>query len=186
MRLLLTVLATAAVFAYTAAAASAHFEGYRPQPHGLKPRAELRYANVQVAHASWALSHLRMMVKNGTTLPPGYVRNHRWLLEHAQRLRREALTRIQAATLPAHYAGWLCIHNGAYPGAPHEGWSRYGTYSGPLQMTRPWMGYDLDWGGMSYIDVFRIAERVAAGQGFSYSFMARQWPETYPPCASRF
>jgi hypothetical protein len=86
----------------------------------------------------------------------------------------------------AHLAGWLCIHNGAYPGAPHEGYSRYGTYTGPLQMTRPWAGYDLDWGAMSFTAVYAIAEKVAAAHGFSYSWMAGQWPQTYPPCAGRF
>jgi hypothetical protein len=89
----------------------------------------------------------------------------------------------------AHLAGWLCIHNGAYPGAPHEGRGRNGPYSGPLQMTSPWMGHyppGGSWDNLSDSAVYAIAESVAAGQHFSYSFMRGQWPNTYPPCASRF
>jgi hypothetical protein len=90
------------------------------------------------------------------------------------------------AKRPAHYTGWMCIHNGAYPGAPHEGNSATGTYTGPLQMTNPWMGYSGNWYYMPVVSVFWIAEKVAARYHFAYWFMKGQWPNTYPPCARYF
>jgi hypothetical protein len=93
------------------------------------------------------------------------------------------------SVLPPHYAGWSCITNGAYPGAPHEGNGYNGRYSGPLGMSTPWMGFyppGRDWVHSSVVSVYWIAERVAARYGFAYAFMRGQWPNTYPPCAGRF
>lgn len=89
----------------------------------------------------------------------------------------------------AHLAGWLCIHNGAYPGAPHEGRGRNGPYSGVLQMTSPWMGNyapNGSWDNLSDNAVYALAEREFRGTGYSRSWLAGQWPSTYPPCAARF
>jgi hypothetical protein len=90
-----------------------------------------------------------------------------------------------------HYRGWLCIHLGPSFNStgPHEGNSSSGTYTGPLQMTNPWLGQSApggSWAAAPLSTVFAIAERVARRYGFSSSFMAGQWPNTYPPCAGYF
>lgn len=93
------------------------------------------------------------------------------------------------AARPAHYAGWNCITNGAYPGAPHEGNGYNGPYTGPLGMTTPWMGQyppGRDWVHSPIVEVYKIAEKVMARTGFSYSAMKGQWPNTFPPCARYF
>jgi hypothetical protein len=133
-----------------------------------KPRtlvAKLRLARAQVAH-------------DRATGDP-------WLARDMKHLRQ--LKRLLA--VPPHYRGWSCITNGAYPGAPHEGNGYAGSYSGPLGMTTPWMGYrppGRDWVHSRIVDVYWIAERVSARQGFSWSWMKGQWPNTFPPCARWF
>lgn len=94
-----------------------------------------------------------------------------------------------AATRPAHLAGWLCIHNGRYPGAAHEGngWSPNGLYSGPLQMSSGWGGYAVsDWNALPEMKVYADAEAVASREGFRPTWMSGQWPNTYPGCADLF
>jgi hypothetical protein len=116
-----------------------------------------------------------------------------WYRTHL-RVKHEAVKilarrRQQVLGAAGHLAGWSCITNGAYPGAPHEGHGWNGPYSGPLQMTNPWMGYSAphgDWNSIGDRAVYAIADRVAAQHGYSYSWMAGQWPNTYPPCANRF
>lgn len=106
----------------------------------------------------------------------------------ARRLLRVARARTRTAR-SAHYAGWSCITNGASPRAPHEGNGHNGPYSGPLGMTTPWMGHmppGGDWVRAPRVAVYAIAESVAAAHQFSYSFMAGQWPRTFPPCAGYF
>jgi hypothetical protein len=93
--------------------------------------------------------------------------------------------------VPAHYRGWLCIHLGPSFNStgPHEGNSWSGTYTGPLQMTNPWMGHRApggSWASIPMRAVFAIAEQESAKYGFSYSYMSGQWPNTYPPCARYF
>lgn len=113
---------------------------------------------------------------------------HHWL-GRDRTYARQILRMLRAAVLPAHYAGWSCITNGAYPGAAHEGNGYNGRYSGPLGMTTPWLGHyppGSDWVHSSVTAVYWIAEREAARARFAYSFMKGQWPNTYPPCAGRF
>jgi hypothetical protein len=104
-------------------------------------------------------------------------------------IRAQQRARERQRTRASHVAGWSCITNGAYSGAPHEGNGYNGPYTGPLGMTDPWMGYSSpgsDWVHTPVGVVYAIAEKVAAQYGFSYSFMAHQWPNTYPPCAGYF
>jgi hypothetical protein len=117
----------------------------------------------------------------------------RWGCQAVQWLTRElkeTRATLRKVAMPNHYAGWSCITNGAYLGAPHEG-NGYNPlgYSGPLGMTTPWAGYmppGRDWVHASRAAVYAIAERVSARYGFSDSWMRSQWPQTYPPCAGYF
>lgn len=92
------------------------------------------------------------------------------------------LTRARAAAAPAHLAGWECIHGGE-----GDGWNPSHDYSGPLQMTSGWEGYPIsDWDTIPRMQVYADAEAKAAENGFSYSWMAGQWPNTFPRCARFF
>lgn len=121
---------------------------------------------------------------------PGSVCVHGQRLVHdvalLRRIAAKLAARADAVRVASHYAGWDCIHNGAYPGAPHEGDSATGTYTGPLQMTYPWAGYYVHWHDVSIGAVYAIADRVAAARGYSYAWMSGQWPQTFPPCARYF
>lgn len=135
---------------------------------------------------------------------PGAICSHGQRLVHALRVLRRIDARIAAAAAaraareaararatagPAHLAGWLCIHNGRGPGYPHEGtgWNPSHEYSGPLQMGGGWGGYPVsDWNALPEEQVYEDAEVVAAAHGFDYSWMAGQWPRTFPPCADLF
>jgi hypothetical protein len=109
-------------------------------------------------------------------------------LHHLLRLWKERRQEAQSYyhKTSSHLAGWRCITNGAYPGAPHEGNGVNGQYSGPLGMTNPWMGHSGDWVHMNSNDVYAIADHEAAAQGYAYSWMKGQWPNTFPPCAGHF
>jgi hypothetical protein len=88
-----------------------------------------------------------------------------------------------------HYAGWSCITNGATPTSAHEGNGYNGSYSGPLGMTTPWAGHyppGSDWVHSDRSSVYAIAEEEASKHGWNYSWMAGQWPNTFPPCAGFF
>jgi hypothetical protein len=139
---------------------------------------------VRIAHDRGVVAAVdREARSSGSAL---FIEWHEWLTRqwHARDL-AAARAALQRMTLPAHYAGWNCIHNGAYPGAPHEGSGTNGPYSGWLQMTNPWLGQSGNWNAMGAA-VYAVAERVAARQGFSPAFMRGQWPNTYPPCARFF
>jgi hypothetical protein len=131
------------------------------------------------------------------TAVPGPICSHGQRLVHAlgvlHRIDAKLAARAaaaRAAAEPAHLAGWLCIHYGRHPGVPgdpHEGTGWNGQYSGPLQMHPYWGGYPVtDWNALPEMQVYADAEKVAAAQGFSYSWMAGQWPNTFPPCADLF
>lgn len=139
-----------------------------------------------ILHANLAIhfarTHRRLLsVKSGRR----YLQAHRYVLHYSTNKIRQ----LEWSGLPAHYTGWHCITYGAYPGAAHEGHGYNGPYTGPLQMTSPWMGHSApngDWNTLSDTQVYWVAERVAAAYGFSYSFMAGQWPNTFPPCSRYF
>lgn len=95
--------------------------------------------------------------------------------------KRVAAKRLLAAR-PAHWALWNCIHNGAYPGAPHEGNSSSGTYTGPLQMTYPWDGFYVHWYSVPIATVYHYAEIGFQQHGYSTYWLEHQWPNTAPPC----
>jgi hypothetical protein len=128
--------------------------------------------------------------------------NHRWLLHrpltrpvalHALRFARaeiswtvRELAQTRAALRPrvlvGHMAGWLCIHAGE-----GDGWNPSHSYSGPLQMTPYWSGYPVyDWDTVPMAQVFADADTVAREHGYSYGWMAGQWPNTFPRCAGYF
>jgi hypothetical protein len=153
----------------------------------------------QIAHSQdvvefFTVGHARWMVASRhsscSTVPwtvtckhaRGMLGAHRWLLHRAR-------VKYQRYTLPSHYAGWSCITNGAYPRAPHEGNGYNGSYSGPLGMTTPWLGFyppGGDWVHAPRAAVYAIADKVASAHHYSYGFMHGQWPATYPPCARFF
>lgn len=167
----------------------------------LDPHRQLVLATRTVKVAESTLAFLRQYPRAGTPRVRARVwRNHRWLLRYGlaeqeraegrlAQLREAARQRAIARSRPAHYAGWSCITNGATPTSPHEGNGYNGPYTGPLGMTTPWMGHyppGSDWVHSPVTAVYAIAESVAARYGFSYSFMAGQWPQTFPPCAGFF
>lgn len=115
----------------------------------------------------------------------------RWIVSlwNGRRDRAYRAYKILLRSRPAHFAGWSCITNGAYPGAAHEGNGYNGSFTGPLGMTTPWMGHyppGRDWVHTPAVEVYRIAEAESAKRGFSYSWMVGQWPNTFPPCARFF
>jgi hypothetical protein len=151
-----------------------------------KHETKLHYANRLIWHGKtalkWIKTHKRFVL--ATVGPDPYrvqVRDHRWELRYGLRLKREQLRRIYYSSLPAHYRGWICIHNreGAWNSNTGNG------YYGGLQATYGWFGVsrmDL----LSPLAQMRHAENVARSNGFSYSFMKGQWPNTFPPCANYF
>lgn len=120
----------------------------------------------------------------------GVFKFHRWMIHRALRWIEQARSRLHnkstslrlSATGIAHYALWNCIHNGAYPGAPHEGNSSSGTYTGPLQMTYPWAGHYVHWYYVPITTVYEIAENEYRAHGYSTVWLEGQWPNTSPPC----
>jgi hypothetical protein len=82
---------------------------------------------------------------------------------------------------PVHYSGWVCIHRqeGAWNSNTGNG------FYGGLQMHK-------GWGGVLYahllspIAQIRLAEDGYRRSGYSHSWLAGQWPNTYPPCAGHF
>jgi hypothetical protein len=199
-----TILIAAALLLCSSATAQAHMLRH---PRRMTAGQQLRYAERTIAHARteirWARSELhRVRAARGKTTDSTdprrasawrdhvirarvILQGHAWLLTYG----RQQLAAANARLLPAHYAGWRCITNGAYPGAPHEGNGYNGPYSGPLGMTTPWMGFrppGPDWVHSPVVAVYRIAETVMARSGFSYGSMRGQWPLTFPPCAGYF
>lgn len=163
----------------------------------LKPRAELSCAKRNRDHAqatvAWALHEKqRVLSSDRSSLPKlnHLIRDHRWLARVMVERIAEAKRRLAVSRAGSgHYAGWACITNGAYPGAPHEGNGYNGSYTGPLGMSTPWAGHSppaSDWVHTPVSAVYAIAEQEAARHGFSYSWMVSQWPSTYPPCSARF
>ena len=53
-------------------------------------------------------------------------------------------------------------------------------------MSYGWMGVVGNAALLSPARQMALAEQVAAQHGWSYSWMAGQWPNTYPPCAGLF
>jgi hypothetical protein len=81
----------------------------------------------------------------------------------------------------AHRVGWLCIHSreGAWNANTGNG------YYGGLQAHLNWYGvYRMDL--LSAEAQMAHAETVYRSTGYSHSWLAGQWPNTYPPCAGLF
>jgi hypothetical protein len=93
-----------------------------------------------------------------------------------------ARTLSSASPQPGHLAGWLCIHarEGAWDAQTGNG------YYGGLQMTYGWAGRVENAALLSPAAQMAAADAEAAEHGFAYSWMAGQWPRTYPPCAGYF
>jgi hypothetical protein len=104
---------------------------------------------------------------------------HRHLLAH--RAKRGTCPR-SASTHASHLSGWICIHDreGAWNSQTGNG------YYGGLQMSYDWMGVVTNAALLSPGEQIAIADRVAREHSYAYSWMAGQWPRTYPPCASYF
>ena len=138
----------------------------------------LRCAKVNIRHGKQLLKFLRHHRQAGTIRSRRSVRSSgRYLVRYGRRHLRVAISR----TRPAHYYGWLCIHN-------REGsWSDDGgPYYGGLQMSEDWMGVVHHANDLSPMEQMWKAENVSAQHGFSYSWMRGQWPNTFPPCADYF
>jgi hypothetical protein len=88
---------------------------------------------------------------------------------------------LQSASV-GHMQGWLCIHarEGAWDAQTGNG------YYGGLQMTYGWAGRVSNAAQLSPGQQMAAAEAEAAEHGWAYSWMAGQWPNTFPPCAGYF
>jgi hypothetical protein len=111
-----------------------------------------------------------------------------WLKREYNETEVKLHPRVSAAS---HWKGWSCITHGPNfnDTGYHEGNGYNGSYTGPLGMSTPWAGYyppTGDWVTTPVATVYAIAERVAAANHFRYSWMAGQWPQTFPPCAGYF
>jgi hypothetical protein len=140
--------------------------------------AHMSCAKINIKHGKQLLRFLRYNVEAGTRKSRQSVRRSGlFLIHYGRRQLRDAYSR----TRPAHYDGWLCIHN-------REGsWSDDDwPYYGGLQMSEGWMGVVHHANDLSAMAQMWLAERVASKYGFSYKFMKGQWPNTFPPCANYF
>lgn len=143
-------------------------------------QAQLRCGQENVRRGTTTLHFLRRHKKVGTSKSRKSVRRSaHYVINYGYRHIQRANYRM----LPAHYNGWVCIHQ------REAAWNDANApYYGGLQMSWNWMkavpGGDA--GKLSPLHQMRIAERVSATQGFSYDWMHGQWPNTYPPCASYF
>lgn len=109
---------------------------------------------------------------------------HRWqkAVRYWVKVRKEAWATMHPAPVVSHWQGWWCIHGGE-----GNGWNPTHKYSGPLQMTPYWAHYPVyDWNTLPIADVFAKADHIAQQHGYSYRWMQRQWPNTFPPCARYF
>jgi len=138
----------------------------------------LRCAKVNIRHGQQLLRFLKRHRQAGTIRSRRSVRSSgRYLVRYGRRHLRVAISR----TRPAHYYGWLCIHNG-------EGAWNANTGNGFFGGLQAHYG----WGGIPRMDLLSpmqqmwVAEREAGKNGFSYSWMRGQWPNTFPPCANYF
>lgn len=122
--------------------------------------------------------------KHTTSVP--FLRWERHLWVHRRVIARKMASRRLRARSPSgvgHWALWNCIHNGRYPGAPHEGNSSSGTYTGPLQMTSHWDGFPVsNWYYLPIGQVYADAEIAFRQHGYSTYWLEGQWPNTAPPC----
>lgn len=87
-----------------------------------------------------------------------------------------------SSSYPSHEAGWECIHSreGAWDADTGNG------YHGGLQMSYGWAGRVGDAAQLSPSEQMAIADAEAREHGYSYGWMASQWPNTFPPCAGYF
>lgn len=111
---------------------------------------------------------------------------NRRLFSNASRNLKSALAARKALLtprLPAHYAGWMCIHS--YEGA----WGATnpnGHYNG-LQMTYNWLGIIKgNPNNYSPIQILWAAETGYANNHYSRSWLQGQWGQTIGPCWQYF
>lgn len=153
-------------------------------------RAELHCARANRQHALATILWARAAQRNLTALDATtaivlsrVVRDHRWLY-HAMTARiGEAQRRLLAASRPAHYALWMCIHGGEGAwGATNPN----GHYNG-LQMTWGWgelVGNPNDYSPMQVIWAAEHALQSAMQRGRAYAlqWLNGQWGQTIGPC----
>jgi len=122
------------------------------------------------------------IVSPALRLPPPWraVVFRRWQLRHRQAHRLSSTCAVRAAA--SHLSGWLCIHHGEGAWNSQTG----NGYYGGLQMSYGWMGVVGNAALLSPGAQIRLADQVARAHGYSYSWMAGQWPNTFPPCAGYF
>lgn len=110
--------------------------------------------------------------------------NHWLKLDRAyvRKLQRLIYLARQRTLYPAHMPGWLCIHSreGAWNSNTGNG------YYGGLQMTHGWMGLVGYAHLLTPLQQMRAAETGYQRSGYSHSWLAGQWPNTYPPCGAYF
>lgn len=145
----------------------------------ITPSRELALANLTVKHARDVLGFLRANPAAGTALSRLKVAlDHRWLLRFGFSERARALARIRAAARPAHYALWLCIHEGEGAWNDNTG----NGYYGGLQAHYNWYGVarmDL----LTPLQQMQAAERAYAANLYSTTWLWGQWRADYSRCS---
>jgi len=147
-----------------------------------KPRHELNCGYRNLHHANSLQKFLRTNPQAGTLRTREQLwKDSSWLKKYATKHISTAKQRMYVSSRPAHYNGWICIHNleGSWydKGAP---------YYGGLQMSYGWAGRVTDASLLSPMQQMWAAENEAAEHNFNYTWMQGQWPNTFPPCSGYF
>lgn len=162
---------------------------------------QVKYYNANILHAQntlhWFHSQAGSWALDGKRYPAAYSVAQRQILFHVRLLKaatrklNEVKAKLQPK-LPAHYAGWMCIHGDQhYRHAPGGEGAWYATnpnghYNG-LQMTINWMGV-ISGNPNNYtpIQILWAAETGYKNSGYSSQWLQGQWGQTISPCWQYF
>lgn len=104
---------------------------------------------------------------------------HLYIIQYS----KNKLAQLLTPPLPAHYKGWICIHNGEGAWNSQTG---NGFYGG-LQMTYGWMGLVGNAALLSPLQQMWAAEKgLQENWNNRFAWLSGQWPHTYPPCSGYF
>jgi hypothetical protein len=157
----------------------------KPSDHSL--RSLERWNVKRIRHAGYVL---RFFERHPKILYAKRTSNKAWRIVHAhQKMRRHARARLavirQRMSIPPHYSFWLCVHRQEAtwtdPNSPYYGGLQMGNW---FMRTYGWnllqrKGTANNWTPMEQI---WVAERAWKREGYSYSWLYGQWPNTAPPC----
>lgn len=181
-RLLFYPIVAALVALIIRAATAPPADGHRLSGHPRTLAGQLALAKRQVAHDRRALRLTRTLSWRWVGPLPFRVLAHRYWLGRDIAYRNALQRRVVPPLGPSWLVrAFLCIHGGEGAWNANTG----NGYYGGLQAHLNWYGvYRMDL--LSPDQQMAAAERAYRGTGYSRSWLAGQWPNTYPPCAGRF